>query len=291
MARRPAPPPAGGSDIRPYRHVWPRSAPAGVDTWLVLRRFVVLFLPLLALGTQSAFPGVAGAAGGYVNPFSTPDYYVGRTDMGVDLCLAPGDPIGAVGDGVIVGVQKNWSEKQPYLWYELTSGPDAGRFVYVAEQITNLAPIGQPVTAGETIATYAKKGTCIETGWATPDGETLAVATTGYTEGEVTTAGISFARFLVSLGLQGTFELTAPKAKAAPGKHQKPAPKTTSRAGSGRVPTSTPTSHRTVSRPPTSSHNPSGGASSAPTDSGGASSSGVPSSGSSSGSSGGSGLP
>ena len=161
-------------------------------------------------------PGVAQAASGYTSPFSTPDYYVGRTDMGVDVCLTAGDPIRAVGNGVVIGIQKNWYAKQPYIWYELTSGPDAGSYVYVAEQITHLAALGQTLSGGQTIATYASKGSCIETGWATADGTTMATATTGYTEGQVTASGISFAKFLIGLGVQGTFELTAPEAPKAP---------------------------------------------------------------------------
>ena len=52
-----------------------------------------------------------------------------------------------------------------------------------------------------------RSGTCIETGWAVSDGWTLAQVTTGYHEGQVTRAGVSFARFLMSLGVQGNFEL------------------------------------------------------------------------------------
>jgi hypothetical protein len=150
-------------------------------------------------------PHAAGAP--YLNPFTGLEPYVGRTDMGVDLCLSPGDPIRAVGDGVVAGIMRNWAGRQPYLWYELTGGANAGSYVYVAEQITNLARVGQSVHAGDVVARYARKGTCIETGWSTATGATLAQSTTGYREGEVTVAGVSFARFLISLGVQGTFDL------------------------------------------------------------------------------------
>src|SRR5438270_10411404 len=99
----------------------------------------------------------ARAATAYQNPFNAEAPYVGRTDMGVDVCLSPGDPIRAVGNGVVVGIQRDWSERQPYLWYQLADGPDAGRYVYVAEQITNLARVGQSLRAGDVIARYAKK--------------------------------------------------------------------------------------------------------------------------------------
>jgi hypothetical protein len=169
----------------------------------MLRRLAGLVVPLLAL----AFAASAQASTGYVSPFST-SYVVGRTDMGVDLCLQAGAPIRAVGSGVVMGIIPNWYEGQPYIWYELTSGPDAGRFVYVAEEINHLARAGQKVSAGQTIARFAPRGTCIETGWSAAGGETLAQATTGYKEGQVTVAGVSFARFLMSLGVTGSFELT-----------------------------------------------------------------------------------
>jgi hypothetical protein len=149
----------------------------------------------------------AQAAVAYQNPFGDLQPYVGRTDMGVDVCLTPGDPIRAVGSGVVAGIIPNWSGREPYVWYELTAGPHAGDYVYVAEQITHLPRVGETLRTGDIVARYAKKGTCIETGWSTASGATLAQATTGYTEGQVTMAGVSFARFLMSLGVQGTFEL------------------------------------------------------------------------------------
>jgi hypothetical protein len=127
--------------------------------------------------------------------------------MGVDFCLKRGAPIRAVGDGVVVGISPDWFRAQPYIWYQLVDGPDAGRYVYVAEQITRLAHIGATVSAGQPVARFKRHGTCVETGWSAPDGATLAQATTGYHEGQVTRAGVSFARFLISLGVLGRFEL------------------------------------------------------------------------------------
>jgi hypothetical protein len=170
--------------------------------------------PARALLTAATLAAVllAGAAGAraatpYQNPFAGEEPYVGRTDMGVDVCLSPGDRIRALGDGVVTGIVRNWAGRQPYVFYELTDGPSAGRYVYVAEQITGLPRIGQTLRAGDVVARYAKKGTCIETGWSAADGETQAQATTGYTEGQVTAAGVAFARLLISVGVQGTFDL------------------------------------------------------------------------------------
>jgi hypothetical protein len=149
----------------------------------------------------------ARAATTYKSPFAGDSYDVGRTDMGVDVCLQPREPIRAIGPGVVTGITRNWYGNEPYLWYKLTAGPDAGRYVYVAEQINHLAHVGKHLRKGQTVARFARSGTCIETGWAASDGWTLAQVTTGYHEGQVTRAGVSFARFLMSLGVQGNFEL------------------------------------------------------------------------------------
>ena len=154
---------------------------------------------------------------GYVDPLGGDRYSTGRTDMGVDFCLSPGEPIRALGDGVVVGIWPDWFRQQPYIWYQLLDGPYAGRYVYVAEQIRRLARIGTQLTTGEPLAYYKKSGTCIETGWSAANGSTLAHVTTGYTEGQVTRSGVSFAHFLDSLGVQGPFEFTP-----RPVKHKHP---------------------------------------------------------------------
>ena len=138
----------------------------------------------------------------YVSPLGRDKYVTGRIDMGVDFCLRPGAPIRALGDGVVVGISLGWFIQQPYLWYRLLDGRYAGRYVYVAEQIRNLPRLGARIKAGQPLAHYAPRGTCIEMGWSAANGATLAQATTGYYEGQVTPAGVSFARFLRSLGVR-----------------------------------------------------------------------------------------
>ena len=51
-------------------------------------------------------------------------------------------------------------------------------------------PVGT-LQQGQPIARYSASGTNIEFGWAVLNGQTLARATTGYTEGQVTPAGRS----------------------------------------------------------------------------------------------------
>ncbi|HEY1523974.1 MAG TPA: hypothetical protein VGF70_13255 [Solirubrobacteraceae bacterium] len=160
-----------------------------------------------ALALATLTPAGALASAPYQNPFAGDRYLVGRTDMGVDVCLHHRDPIRAVGNGVVTGIIHGWFGREPYLWYQLTGGPQAGRYVYVAEQINHLAHIGHRLHTGQPVARFSKRGTCIETGWSASDGSTMAQTTTGYTEGQVTRAGVSFAQFLIGLGVDGEFQL------------------------------------------------------------------------------------
>jgi hypothetical protein len=123
-----------------------------------------------------------------------------RTDQGVDAQLPVGAPILAPGTVKILAIEPDWYAGQPLVYFELLDGPDAGRVQYVAEQITKIAPAGTILQRGQPVARYASSGTAIEYGWSTPNGITLARATTGYEEGEVTPAGRSMREWLNNLG-------------------------------------------------------------------------------------------
>jgi hypothetical protein len=134
-----------------------------------------------------------------INPLSYVTVW-GRTDQGVDAQMPVGAPILAPCEVKILAVIPNWFAGQPLVYFELLNGPWAGRIQYVAEQITNLAPAGSILQRGQVIARYAAHGTAIEYGWSTINGVTLARATSGYTEGQVTPAGRSIRAWLDSLG-------------------------------------------------------------------------------------------
>jgi len=90
---------------------------------------------------------------------------------------------------------------EPAIVMQITAGPFAGKWWYMSEQIQPTVSQNQTVNAGQTIATYAPSGTGIETGWWDPNGGvTLAMATTGYTEGEATISGADFRYLLEKLG-------------------------------------------------------------------------------------------
>jgi hypothetical protein len=123
-----------------------------------------------------------------------------RTDQGVDAVLPVGAPILAPCEIKILDIEPDWYAGQPLVYWELLDGPDAGRVQYVAEEITDIAKPGLILQQGQAIARYASSGTAIEFGWSTPSGITLAVATTGYEEGEITPAGRAMRAWLNSLG-------------------------------------------------------------------------------------------
>jgi hypothetical protein len=123
-----------------------------------------------------------------------------RTDQGVDAQMPVGAPILAPGTIKVLAIEPNWYAGQPLVYFELLDGPDAGRVQYVAEQITKIAPAGAILQRGQPIARFASTGTAIEYGWSTPNGITLARATTGYEEGQVTPAGRSIREWLNNLG-------------------------------------------------------------------------------------------
>lgn len=123
-----------------------------------------------------------------------------RTDQGVDATMSVGAPIMAPCRIKVLDIEPGWYSGQPLVYFELLEGADAGRVQYVAEQITDIAPPGSVLEQGQAVARYAKTGTAIEYGWSTLSGITLAVATTGYEEGEITPAGRNMRAWLNALG-------------------------------------------------------------------------------------------
>lgn len=147
----------------------------------------------------------------YANPFQGDSGVTqGRTDEGVDFTAAAGTAIHAIGAGTITRIIQNWFAGQPMVQETLTSGPNAGKIVYYAEQLNSLVKQGQRVAAGQTIGTVAQHGTGLELGFGSNvyPHYTLAAATTGYTEGQQTPAGKAFAAWLRSIG-SGTYTTTS----------------------------------------------------------------------------------
>ncbi len=135
----------------------------------------------------------------YINPLRYVSVWE-RTDQGVDATMPVGAPILAPCRIKVLAIIPGWYAGQPLVYFELLEGPDAGKVQYVAEEITNIVPGGTILQQGQPIARFAASGTGIEYGWSTLNGVTLARATTGYEEGQVTPAGRSIRNWLNSLG-------------------------------------------------------------------------------------------
>jgi hypothetical protein len=135
----------------------------------------------------------------YINPLRYVNHWE-RTDQGVDATMPIGAPILAPCPIKILAIIPNWYAGQPLVYFELLDGRQAGWVQYVAEQITDIAPPGSFLQQGQVIARYAPSGTGIEYGLSTLNGVTLARATTGYEEGQVTPAGREIRAWLNALG-------------------------------------------------------------------------------------------
>ena len=135
----------------------------------------------------------------YINPLPYVTHW-GRTDQGVDATMPVGAPILAPCRVKILAVEPNWYAGQPLVYFELLDGAEAGQVQFVAEQITQIAYPGSILEQGQVIARYAAKGTAIEYGWSTLNGVTLAVATSGYEEGQITPAGRYMRAWLNAVG-------------------------------------------------------------------------------------------
>ena len=157
--------------------------------------------PLSAVRRELALQAIAVKAtnASYIDPLPGVTRWE-RTDQGVDAVMSAGDPILAPCRVKILDIEPNWYLNQPLVYFELLDGHDAGSVQYVAEQITDIAPPGTFLDQGQAIARYAKTGTAIEYGWSTLSGITLAVATTGYEEGQITLAGRKMRAWLNALG-------------------------------------------------------------------------------------------
>ena len=136
---------------------------------------------------------------GYINPLRYVSVWE-RTDQGVDASMPVGSPILAPSKIKILAIEPDWYAGQPLVYWELLEGADAGKVQFVAEQITDIARPGSILQQGQTIARFAPSGTGIEFGWSTVNGITLAMATTGYEEGQMTPAGRSIRAWLNALG-------------------------------------------------------------------------------------------
>ncbi len=112
-------------------------------------------------------PAPTVAPGRYANPLAGADVTPERIDQGVDY--SGSGPLGAIGDGKITYVGTSGTGwPGAFIEFQLTDGPDAGRYVYYAEGISPVAGlmVGQTVRAGQPVAQIIAGGSSgIEIGW------------------------------------------------------------------------------------------------------------------------------
>lgn len=167
----------------------------------------------------------AYATGGYVFPYG-PGLSQGRTDQGTDW-VGAGD-IAAIGNARVTESTTSNSgwPGGGFILYQLTDGPKAGSYIYLAENIQPEVSGGQKVRAGQIIAHARGASPWTESGWATSSGGTLAAAqgNTGDSSHNNAPAGIDFTNFIMGLkhgiltGGAAAFQaLKSPKVKGTRG--------------------------------------------------------------------------
>jgi len=122
----------------------------------------------------------------------------GRIDMGVDFSAAPGTPIRAPLDAVVVKVgAPGWPGGGGGVLLQLANG----KYMFIYESVQALVAPGERVQAGQVIAfgSATSASTGIEIGFADANGTPLAHDV--YTEGDVTAWGQVMAQFLSELGV------------------------------------------------------------------------------------------
>jgi hypothetical protein len=166
----------------------------------------------------------------YVFPFPSGSWE--RTDQGVDFGGAGN--IQAVGAGQIVYVgtgagSTGWPGLGTYILEKLTHPYQGHQYVYYAEDINPSVRQGQSVNVGSLIGKATGGSTGVELGFgsSTPN-VSYARSTTGYTEGQATTAGSLFRNFLQSLA-------AGKNVAATPAPAHSTSKSTTSASGGGTV--------------------------------------------------------
>lgn len=120
-------------------------------------------------------------------------------DQGIDFTGA-GD-VYALADGIVTRVKRSgsgWPGEGAVVNYRITSGPAAGRHVYIAEDFAPAVSVGQKIKQGQTLgrATGSGRAPGIEIGWALPSGIPLAPRPAPRPAPQETTAGESFRQFV-----------------------------------------------------------------------------------------------
>ena len=112
-------------------------------------------------------PAPTVAPGHYVNPLAGASVTPERIDQGVDY--SGSGTLGAIGAGKVTYVATSGTGwPGAFIEYQLSDGPDAGRYVYYAEGVNPVAGlhVGETLSAGQPVAhIIAGSSGGIEIGW------------------------------------------------------------------------------------------------------------------------------
>jgi hypothetical protein len=146
------------------------------------------------------------APGRYVNPLAGASVTPERIDQGVDY--SGSGTLGAIGAGKVTETNGGgWPGT--FIEYQLSNGPDAGRYVYYAEGVSPAAGlhVGEALTPGQPVAQIIPgSSTGIEIGWGSGVGsQPLAQALGQWSGGDdansvPSPAGKDFSSLIAQLG-------------------------------------------------------------------------------------------
>ena len=144
----------------------------------------------------------AHAAGVYSKPIRS-NYSLSRIDQGVDY--GGNALVYPIGSGRIEGSPGSaaWPPGNHFIRYQLTNGPDSGKYVYVAEECSPLVSLRNGTSVSPKRALCHMYGG-IEMGWAAPPQYGwISMATHLHQfHGGYTPEGANFNNLMVSLGMR-----------------------------------------------------------------------------------------
>ena len=136
---------------------------------------------------------------GYIDPLRFVSVWE-RTDQGVDASMPVGAPILAPSRVKILAVEPGWYAASRSFTGSCSTVRTRERCSTSPSRSPTSLGLGAISSRDSRSLASPRPGTGIEFGWSTINGITLAMATTGYEEGQVTPAGLSMRRWLNSLG-------------------------------------------------------------------------------------------
>ncbi len=177
--------------------------PSGASTVSAVSTVTTAPATTVPASTTTAAPAPSPAPaspGGYANPLrSVSNLAPERIDQGVDF--SGSGPVYAIGNGVVRNTTNAGWPGGGFITYQLTDGPAAGDFVYVAENVVPRVQVGQQVNPTTVVGTLVGGG--METGWAQPPGDGNAAASGQWNTSTSTAYGENFSQLLQSLGAPG----------------------------------------------------------------------------------------